>query len=69
MNPNEERAAAFNQGCDARLAGLSLSDNPFQSGDYFWRYWRQGWIDVDRNWGRWAHWSVRSLPEVKKRFS
>lgn len=44
-------AEAFGRGSDDRLAGLPLSDCPYEDkkGKSAWRL---GWRDVDRNWAK-----------------
>lgn len=63
-NLDEERTIAFNQGCDARLAGLPLSMNPYRGSAR--TNWRLGWLDVDRHWAEWVEgrWRVYLLPDV-----
>lgn len=49
-------AYAFNQGADARLAGVPEWLNPYpRSSDHSeFAYWRAGWRDVDRYWAIWC---------------
>ena len=47
---------AFNQGCDARLAGTPLGANPYCSSaghpeQSAYLAWRRGWHDVHGSWG------------------
>lgn len=63
----DDYAAAFNAGCDARLAGLPDTANPHSSvvAGYTHFKWRQGWLDVDKHWGLLTRGRpVRPLPEV-----
>ena len=59
-----EYTTAFNLGSDARIAGLPLKANPHSAvTDKLSRNgWRHGWLDVDRYFGEWAKWPVRTLP-------
>lgn len=64
----EEVSKAFNEGCDARLAGL-----PAICPDYWYghemTYWRHGWKHVDLCWAkdvRLDTFAVRPLPRVKE---
>jgi len=46
---------AFNEGCDARIAGIHWSRNPYGNNRYgssCASYWRRGWDDVDLYWCR-----------------
>lgn len=58
-------AAAFSEGCDARLAGLP-EKCPHNGDRNVIHYWYLGWRHVDRCWGELARWAVLELPEVKK---
>lgn len=64
----EIMARAFNRGCDARIAGMSLSANPYNLVERpeCWLQWRLGYKDVDRYWGRNALWHVRPLPRLRE---
>ena len=66
MNDHSELSLAFGQGSDSRFAGVSPVMNPYTETYNFWqhRYWQLGWEDMDRNWGKFAKWPVRELPEV-----
>ena len=55
---------AFNDGSDARIAGLTKSHNPHDAASAEYREWRRGWEDVHRFWGKDAKWPVMTLPEV-----
>jgi hypothetical protein len=66
---NRVNNAAFNAGCDARLAGERLSTNPYKpklgSADYQEAYraykdWRNGWFHVHDKW-------CSALPEELRR--
>lgn len=64
-----DSAKAFNEGCDARLAGEPRSFNPYEKREEPGSYhsWRHGWLDVANNWGRWAGNSpVKPLVDVKQ---
>lgn len=60
----------FNEGSDARLSGLSVSDNPYiarrNSPESF--AWISGWRDCSRHWGKQAgpHHHVRPLPPLRR---
>jgi hypothetical protein len=43
-------SVAFNAGCDARLAGLPLTANPYH-GDKGGGAWSNGWLHVQKRWG------------------
>lgn len=58
-------AAAFNAGCDARLAGKPQSSCPAKGDSWELRQWVTGYDHVDRFWGIDAKWPVRRLPEVE----
>lgn len=64
-NPSERLALAFNQGCDARLAGRPLGDCPYGEGQDAVT-WRAGWHDVEWFFGKLAHWPVRKVPAVRE---
>lgn len=57
---NLTRQRAFNEGCDARLAGKPTSVNPYSIHFLERRFWLRGWRDVDKNWGK-------SLPASKRK--
>jgi hypothetical protein len=59
---------AFGLGCDARLAGFSIHDNPYPPAEHHaWRQWRRGWEDVQDHWGKDCRRRVvMALPEVRK---
>ena len=59
--------AAFNQGCDARLAGKRLTANPYLGEGQpagLANCWVRGWQDVDRHWGQEAKGEVKRLRRV-----
>ena len=61
-------AVAFNAGCDARLAGWSAEENPYNPSrdTYCHRSWRSGWHDVNDYWGKWLRGvAVPPLPQVR----
>jgi hypothetical protein len=60
-----DSALAFNQGSDARLAGLPRIENPYLHDSNGWRYWRMGWQDVDRHWCESVHATYTPLPPVE----
>jgi ribosome modulation factor len=61
----EERHRAFNQGCDARLAGIPPAECPYRVGqESLANAWRQGWQDVDQHWSQDAFWPHKDLPPV-----
>jgi hypothetical protein len=61
---NAASAVAFNAGSDARLAGLPLTLNPYYWQSHMAAAWREGWHDVNGNWGHDAGDAVRPLPRV-----
>lgn len=61
---NANRAKAFNVGSDARLKGLSLSDNPYLPGSPQSVSWKAGWKDADKHWGTRARGPIKALPQV-----
>lgn len=50
---SERSAQIFGEGCDSRLCGLPLWENPYREGINCREYtaWRRGWKDVNRHWG------------------
>lgn len=56
-NPVDFLSDAFGEGCDARLAGLPLSANPYQS-SVGHREWQRGWKDVNDFWGGAGPWPL-----------
>jgi hypothetical protein len=69
---NAVKARAFNEGCDARLDGRNLTDNPHREHGPTVRsamhdYWRQGWLDVHHHFGRAVHgrWAFRRPPNLR----
>jgi hypothetical protein len=57
------RNRSFNEGADARLAGLPITDVPYPSKFPIQRrFWQQGWLDVEFNWPAWK----KPLPAVGK---
>lgn len=61
----EGRSRAFNEGCDARLAGHPLSANPYDFLTAEAKTWRDGWNHVDKYWGRDAGGKAPPLPPVR----
>ena len=62
MNPYTQ---SFNLGCQARLNGKPLSDNPFHTDDGArYRGWRAGHEHTSTCWGVDACWPIRPLPEI-----
>ena len=57
---------AFNEGSDARLLGRPLSENPYLD-MHAHKIWREGWFDVDQNWGSdvKGRWRFRPLRAVE----
>jgi hypothetical protein len=55
---------AFNEGCDARLAGLLPKACPYPHGCANHNAWRQGWEHVHKTWGTGARWPFRRLPPL-----
>ena len=64
---------AFNEGCDARIRGLSLVANSYQSSvdgncrghtNSLYKAWRDGWTSVDVGWGKdvQGRWFVTPIP-------
>jgi ribosome modulation factor len=64
MKPKEIKTTAFNEGCDARLAGKPATTCPYESPELA-QQWRHGWANVDGTWGRDAKWPINPLPPVK----
>lgn len=60
---------AFNQGCDARFAGLPLDANPYSTerAHAEYSFWRYGWYDIEEHWAKWVRerWPVRELVGVR----
>lgn len=56
---------AFNDGCDYRLAGVPIKDNPYADSDHS-AAWLSGWRHTNSNWGKDARWPIRPLPLVLK---
>ncbi len=66
MQCNDDTAAAFSEGSDARIAGLPISKCPYAEGQLR-RYWREGWSDVQQNYGVDSPRELRvALPPVRK---
>ena len=59
----DERAYLFGLGCDARLAGIPLEDNPYILEDG--RVWKEGWLYVEKHWGDMAKRPVKKLPKIQ----
>lgn len=55
---------AFNEGCNARLAGIGIKDNPYRGDRQLRDAWAAGWRDTQYNWGKWAKWPVKPLPPL-----
>ena len=57
-------ARCFNAGCDARLAGRPMSENPYVGDSASMSAWRQGWRNVAMSWGSGVvrRWPFRQLP-------
>lgn len=62
-NTIEEISKAFNQGCDARLAGEPITWCQYDYGELR-KYWKNGWRDVDKNWGKSSKGFVKSLAKI-----
>lgn len=60
----EHKDMLFNEGCDARLAGLPYRDCPY-SNPVDAMYWKAGWKDVNERWGADAKWPYQKLAEVR----
>ncbi len=60
-------AVPFNRGCDARCNGLPLAANPYDATHEHTASvaWRDGWLQTNKQWGKEAKWTVRTLPGVK----
>lgn len=62
----ERRHRAFSEGCDARLAGLPITANPYKKTCKGWRQdtlhnlWRSGYLDMNAFW-------CRQLPPEQRR--
>lgn len=69
--PLSEINRAFNLGSDARIHGLPLTANPFESrkalGDtYLWQMWVNGWRHVNSSWNvDNQYYPVGNLPPVR----
>lgn len=66
---DDAQRQAFNRGCDARLAGLPPTANPFRQGEEevrLFKRWEDGWWDVHRFWGAkvGGRWAYTPLPKV-----
>ncbi len=59
-------ARPFNEGSDARLAGLPPDANPYSShyGHTEHVYWARGWVSVHEEWGADSRWPVPPLPPL-----
>ena len=53
---------SFNEGCEARIAGILKSHNPYLAASREWSSWRRGWEDVNRYWGKDAKGPIKPLP-------
>ncbi len=60
-------AYAFGQGCDARIAGESITTCPYPDYEPLAKAWRNGWNDVHNHWGRGAPRGrgFRPLPSIQ----
>lgn len=57
---------AFNEGCDARWAGLPPGTNPYiRVESYMATSWTRGWNDIHLHWGVNAKWRVKPLQLVR----
>lgn len=61
-----DNQAAFNDGCDYRLAGVPIKDNPYADTDRS-AAWLSGWRHMNSNWGKDAKWPIKPLPPVLKK--
>ena len=59
-------ARAFNLGSDARLNGQVAAINPHTPGSLAGIYWRMGWEQCDKEWGRLVRgrWLIHPLPPI-----
>ncbi len=71
MTDSTDIAIAFAAGCDARLAGRPLTDNPHlgyfdEDSIILSRRWQSGWINVAESWGKGVRgrWLFRKLVRV-----
>jgi len=48
----EKLARAFNEGSDARINGVCISENPYEGKQA--TSWVEGWSDVHNHWGTWV---------------
>lgn len=57
---------AFSAGCEARMRGIPISENPHYGGSNLSHYWRLGWKEIDQNFGRDRppHWPAESQPGI-----
>ena len=64
--PSTSLERAFSAGCEARMMGIPISKNPNPGGTNEHAYWRQGWKEIDENFGRDrpAHWPAESRPGI-----
>lgn len=54
MNAKPDYDRIFNEGCQARLEGQRLTENPYLTSNQcisLANQWVRGWQDVDRHWG------------------
>ena len=61
----EVHNTAFNRGCDARLAGLPMTLNPYFRGGMLWQAWRRGYDHVSQFWGS-CNRHARPLPALRE---
>lgn len=61
----EQIDRAFNLGCDARLVGEPITWCQYDIGELR-KYWKLGWRDVDKNWGKDSKGSVKPLSKIFK---
>jgi hypothetical protein len=66
MSETTEYACLFNRGCDARIAGLSIRSFPKDLDSDEVKAWKAGWLDVQKNWGKYVEerWRCRKIPSV-----
>jgi ribosome modulation factor len=56
--------AAFGQGMDARIAGLSLANCPYSEDSKLAQVWRQGYEEASTSYGVDARWVHKKLPQL-----
>ena len=68
MMSDEDLAKAFNQGSDARIAGVPLKENRYEPATLTRDYWKKGWCHANEHWGTGCKRNrpARELPAVTR---